>query len=170
MKVYRISKLAFGSICLLILLLPVSRHWKLLTTGEKTNGIVSGYGYRMVEDMAGERYPVEASEIEFEVNNKIHKTYGPDNYEYKQGRSVRIFNMQDDPARNFVATFTGFYLNYYAVLPIVLLMVWYAFYLSFNNYRKRMKMPKFKSGMPKRPSEQKSNQSLFSKDADRRSR
>ena len=56
---------------------------------------------------------------------------------------------QEDPALNCVATFTGFYLNYYSVIPIVLLVVWYAFYLSFNNYRKKMKMPDFKSGTSK---------------------
>jgi hypothetical protein len=146
MKVYRISKWAFGGICLLIVLLPISRHWKLLTTGDHTSGTVTGFGYRMVEDVAGERYPAEASEIEFTVNGKVHKTWGPVNYAYKVGRSVRVFYDQEDPAVNCVATFTGFYLNYYSVLPIVLLVVWYAFYLSFNNYRKRMKMPRFNSG------------------------
>jgi hypothetical protein len=143
MKVYRISKWAFGGICLLILLLPVSRHWKLLTSGERTRGTVRAYVYRMAENMGGEPYPVEASEIEFEVDGVIHKAYGPANYEYKQGRTVRIFYKQADPGENCVATFTGFYLNYYAVFPIVLLAVWYAFYLSFNNYRKRMRTPDF---------------------------
>ena len=150
MKVYRISKLAFGGICLLILLLPVSRHWKLLTTGEKTNGIVSGYGYRMVEDITGERYPVEASEIEFEVDGILYKTYGPTSFEYNSGRTLTIFYNPKDPAKNCVATFTGFYLNNYMILPIVLITVWFAFYLSFNNYRKRMKMPK---GRPARPTQ-----------------
>lgn len=144
MKVYRISKWAFRGICLLIFLLPVSRHWRLISTGEKTRGTVGAYGYRMENDVHGERYPVEASEIEFEVEGLIHKTYGPTNYEYKTGRSVTIFYDREDPGDNCVATFTGFYLNNYAVLPIVLLMIWYAFYLSFNNYRKRIKGAKIK--------------------------
>lgn len=146
MKVYRISKWAFGGICLLILLLPVSRHWKLLTRGIRTTGTVTEYRYKMLEDGKGERYPVEASEIEFEADGVIHRAFGPDNYEYRKGRKVTIFYRQDHPADNCVVTFTGFYLNYYTAIPIVLLAVWYAFYLSFNNYRKRMKMPKFKSG------------------------
>ena len=148
MKVYRISKWAFGGICLLIVLLPISRHWKVLSTGERSSGTVTAFVYRMVEDVAGERYPAEASEIEFTVNGEVHKTYGPVNYEYKVGRTVRVFYDQEDPAINCVATFTGFYLNYYTVVPIVLLVVWYAFYLSFNNYRKKMKMPKYTSGHP----------------------
>ena len=158
MKVYRISKWAFGGICLLIVLLPVSRHWKLLTTGNRTTGTVTGYRYKLPEDRTDEQYPVEASVIEFEARGSVHTTYGPDNYEYKQGRSVTIFYDQADPGENCVVTFTGFYLNYYAVIPIVLLMFWYAFYLSFNNYRKKMKAPKFKSGSSKDPPAQKAIQ------------
>ena len=151
MKVYRISRWAFGGICLLIILLPVSRHWRLLISGERAKGTVQAYVYRMAEDMGGERYPVETSEIEFEVGGVIHKAYGPANYEYKRGRTVSIFYNPDDPGVHCVATFTGFYLNYYAVFPIVLLAVWYAFYLSFNNYRKKIKMPHFKSGSSHEP-------------------
>lgn len=145
MTTYRISKGAFGGICLLILLLPVSRHWKLLSSGERTTGTVRSYVYRMAEDVGGERYPVEASAIEFEADGVIHEAYGPVNFEYKKGRTVPVFYQRDDPGNNCVATFSGFYLNYYAVFPIVLLAIWYAFYLSFNNYRKSMKMPKFKT-------------------------
>jgi hypothetical protein len=144
MKVYRISKWAFGGICLLIFLLPVSRHWRLIRTGMRTTGTVTAYAYRIPEDNAGEHYPVEASEIEFEVNGVIHKTYGPDNYEYKLGRSLSIFYDEEDPCKNCVVSFTGFYLNYYAVIPIVLLVFWYAFYLSFNNYRKQKNGEKMK--------------------------
>lgn len=155
MKVYRISKWAFGGICLLIVLLPVSRHWRLLSTGERTTGIVSAYKYRMVHEVGGEGYPVKSSEIEFEVDGVIHKTYGPENYEYKKGRSLTIFYDQEDPGDNCVLSFTGFYLNNYAALPIVLLILWYSFYLSFNNYRKKMKMPTYNSGTEKSQATQK---------------
>ena len=88
-----------------------------------------------------ERDLEQASEIEFEVDGVVHKTYGPRNFEYDVGRSVKVFYMRKDPSHNCVATFSGFYLSYYTILPIILLTVWYAFYLSFNNYRKRMKKP-----------------------------
>jgi len=100
----------------------------------------------MVENGAGEGYPLESSKIEFEVNGTIHTAYGPANYEYKRDRKVTIFYAQDDPDKYCVATFSGFYLSNYTVLPVVLLVFWYAFYLSFNNYRKGMKMPGFRSG------------------------
>ena len=108
--------------------------------------------------MTDAQYPVEASKIEFEVEGSTYTTYGPDNYEYKRGRSVTIFYDQEDPGENCVLTFTGFYLNYYAVIPIVLLIFWYAFYLSFNNYRKKMKTPKFKSATGNNPPAQKAFQ------------
>lgn len=141
MKVYSISKWAFRAICLLILLLPVSRHWQVLSTGERTKGTVKAYTNRIVEDIMGERNLVQASEIEFEVAGVIHKTYGPRNYEYTTGRRVNVFYMRKDPSLNCVATFSGFYLRNYSILPIILITVWYAFYLSFNNYRRKMKMP-----------------------------
>jgi hypothetical protein len=139
MKVYSISKWTFFGISLLILLLPVSRHWQLLTSGERTTGTVKQYTVRLVEDIMGKRDLEEASEISFEAGGIVYKTYGPDNYEYIPGRRVPIFYKSSDPAVNCVATFTGFYLNGYLVLPIILLTVWYAFYLSFNNYSKRKK-------------------------------
>jgi hypothetical protein len=145
MKVYSISKWAFRTICLLILLLPVSRHWQLLTTGGRAKGTVTEYTMRIVEDIMKERDLEQASEIEFEVDGVVHKTYGPRNYEYDVGRKVTVFYMRDDPSHNCVATFSGFYLSYYTILPMILLTVWYAFYLSFNNYRKQMKKP---SGRP----------------------
>jgi len=146
MKVYSISKWAFRGICLLILLLPVSRHWKLLTTGSRTTGTVTQYTVRIVEDIMGKRDLIQASEIEFEVDGVIHTTYGPENYEYATGRTLTVFYMKKDPSQNCIATFSGFYLSNYTILPLMLITVWYAFYLSFNNYRRRMKKTK---GRPK---------------------
>jgi hypothetical protein len=89
--------------------------------------------------MEDPRYPVEASEIEFQVDGQTYKAYGPGNYEYRQGRTLRIFYDRKDPSRNCVATFSAFYLSSYTILPVILITLWAAFYLSFNNYRKRQK-------------------------------
>ena len=133
MKVYSISKWTFRGICLLILLLPVSRHWRLITTGKRTTGTVTEF----VRRMENPRFPVEASEIEFLVDGVVQKAYGPSDYEYKQGRSLTVFYDPQDPSRNCVASFSGFYLSSYSILPLMLITVWYAFYLSYNNYRKK---------------------------------
>jgi len=139
MKVYSISKWTFFGISLLILILPLSRHWQLLTTGKRATGTVKQYTVRIVEDIMGKRELEEASEISFEAGEIMYKTYGPANYEYAPGRTLTIFYKPSDPTVNCVATFTWFYLKSYIVIPISLLTVWYAFYLSFNNYRKRRK-------------------------------
>ena len=168
MKVYRISKWAFLGISLLILVLPVSRHWKLLTTGGRTTGTVNQVEMRIVETIGKEKEILFQSEISFTVNGTPYRTYGPANFEYRPGRSVPVFYDRKDPSRNCVATFSGFYLNNYVVLPIIMLTVWYAFYLSFNNYRKRLKMPE---GTPERNRERTTDQpSLFSREEDSLSR
>ena len=139
MKVYRISKWAFGGICLLILLLPLSRHWKLLLRGDRTRGTVTSYARRFEEGRDHSRYPVEASEIEFKAEGNTCFTYGPANIEYKKGRQVPVFYNPEKPEVNCVATFSAIYLTNYLAVPMILLMVWSAFYLSFNNYQKRIK-------------------------------
>ena len=168
MKVYSISKWAFRGICVLILLLPVSRHWQLLTTGGRAVGTVTQYTSRIVEDIMGERDLQQASEIEFMVDGVSHKTYGPKNYEYDIGRTLKVFYLRKDPTENCIATFSGFYLSNYTILPFILITVWYAFYLSFNKYRKRMKMPKGQSKAQGKPSTVHST--LLRKDADSLSR
>ena len=158
MKVYSISKWAFRGICILILLLPVSRHWQLLTTGSRATGTVTQYTARIVEDIMGERDLHQASEIEFTVEGVIHTTYGPRNYEYDKGRTLKVFYLRKDPTENCISTFSGFYLSNYTILPLILITVWYAFYLSFNNYRKRTKKT---SGRPSRPSVHPTRRILF---------
>jgi len=164
MKVYRISKWASLAITLLILLLPVSRHWRLLTSGERTTGTVTRYVARVLQQPLRKGTIEEASEIEFIANGTGYRTYGPEGLAYRKGREVKIFYNPKDPSVNCVATFSGFYLNYYTVVPVALLIVWYAFYLSFNNYRKKLKIP---GGRPQRNS---AHPELFKSEEDSRSR
>lgn len=153
MKVYSISKWSFLGICLLIMLLPIGRHWKLLTTGGRTTGTVTEFVMRVVESFGGEKEILFQSEIQFEVDGIIHKTFGPDDYEYRKGRAVTVFYNRNDPSKNCIGTFSGFYLTGYAIVPLCLLPIWYAFYLSFNNYRRREKKQgekqKFRSFNPR---------------------
>lgn len=142
MKVYSISKWAFWGICLLIVILPVSRHWKLLTTGERVEGTVTGMVMHPGEARVTEPEIYYLCEIVFEAEGKLYKTYGPRDFEYTPGKSIRVYYDRDNPSRNCLFTLSGFYLNNYTVLPVILLMVWGAFYLSFNNYRKKQRFKK----------------------------
>ena len=142
MKVYSISKWTFRAICLLILILPVSRHWRLLSTGEKARGTVTEQVIRKKEILGKETDAGFASEIQFEVDGKNYQAYGPLNYEYAPGRSIMVFYVPEEPSQNCIATFGGFYHNNYLVLPIILLVLWAAFYMSFNNYSRKQRFKK----------------------------
>ncbi len=143
MKVYSISRWAFIGICALILVLPVSRNWKLLLNGESAKGVVGPYRIFIAEHEIGEDEIEYASSIEFHSGGKPYTARGPANLEYREGREVRIRYDPDDPDHNCLLTFTGLYLHNYSILPLFLLTVWGAFYLSFNNYsrKKRMQHP-----------------------------
>ena len=134
MKVYSISKWAFYGICVLILVLPVSRHWRLLVDGEKVSGTVIDYNRVYRENINGDVTIEYASEIQFKAEGMSYKARGPLNYEYDPGRTVNVMYDPEDPSTNCVLTFSGLYLNNYLVLPIILLVLWAAFYLSFNKY------------------------------------
>ena len=142
MKVYSISKWAFRAICLLILILPVSRHWRLLSTGDKARGTVTEQVVRKKEILGKETEAGFASEIQFAVDGRNYQAYGPLNYEYTLGRTIMVFYNQEEPSQNCIATFGGFYHNNYTVLPIILLVLWAAFYMSFNNYRRKQRFKK----------------------------
>ncbi|RLD24359.1 MAG: hypothetical protein DRI70_08350 [Bacteroidetes bacterium] len=142
MKVYSISKWAFYGISLLIFSLPVSRHWKLFTDGQKAEGKVIAYNRVLHENLTGEVTLEYASEIHFSVEDSICKAYGPFNYEFKSGRIVKVLYDPRDPSNHSILTFSGFYLNNYSIIPLLLMVLWTAFYLSFNTYSKRKKKQK----------------------------
>lgn len=137
MKVYSISKGAFFGICLLILMLPLSRQWKLITGGVRSSGTVTQFVMIVHENFTGEKEIRYVSEVEFNTEGKTYKAHGPSGIEYREGRSIKLFYNPADPTKNCLLTFTGIYLNNYLVIPLVLLIVWAAFYLSFNSYQRK---------------------------------
>ena len=134
MKVFSIRKWAFIGISLLILALPVSRHWRLFINGVKVPGTVDAYSPLMREHRNGEVTLEYASEIRFQAEGRTIEAHGPWNQEYKPGRIVNVIYGPQDPSDYCVLTFTGLYLNNYSILPLILLVLWGAFYLSLYNY------------------------------------
>jgi hypothetical protein len=140
MKIYSISKLAFRGICILILLLPVSRHWRLLVNGTRVQGEVGEYT-QLIREVGKDRHIIEyASAVRFTTGDQEYSAFGPKNYEYQPGRSLTVIYEPANPDNNCILSFTGFYLTNYTALPIILLVVWYAFFLSFNNYSRKKKI------------------------------
>lgn len=154
MKVYSISKWTFFGICALILTLPLSRHWRLLILGEKATGTVGEYTITVRESLAGEKKILHVSEIQFQVNDTTYMAYGPPDLEYEAGRTVNIKYHPGRPSEHCVLTFSSLYLNNYMILPLILLTLWAAFFLSFNSYANKRRISKkrnlfsrlFKSG------------------------
>lgn len=173
MKVYSISRWAFYGICLLILFLPVSRQWELLLRGRSATGTVGPFERHLMERRIGEEEVEMASTIEFESGGVTYATRGPWNYEYRTGRTVKVRYDPQDPHRNCILTFTGLYLNNYSILPLILITVWAAFYLSFNNYRKKRRpgragTPAFSPyGSSARPGKQQGTRNIRRKPGDR---
>jgi hypothetical protein len=160
MKVYSISKWAFYAICLLIILLPVSLHWRLLVNGERAEGRVTRYVSR-AREIGKDRVVFDrVSEIRFSVHGQEYSTYGPKNLEYKTGRVYRVAYDPADPEVNQVVSFSGFYLCDYSVLPLILLILWAAFYLSFNRYSKIRRSKEPGPGVTGFKNNQKSKKSL----------
>lgn len=136
LKLYSISKLVFGTVILLIILLPVSRHWRLLSTGVRTEGIVQDYLRHVDLDMFGEHKRTWASELNFLVGDSLFVTLGPVDHEMEKGKTIMVYYNPRDPSKNCLFNFVSFYYTNYSILPLILLVVWYAFYLSYNNYRR----------------------------------
>ena len=136
MKRYNISRWTFIIISILILALPVSRRWRLILNGEKTTGVVTEFGPAAVEQPSGTITIEEVSQIRFPAGDTTYLATGPSNYRYKKGRTVGVLYDPADPGHNCILTFTAFYLSDYSALPLILLIFWAAFYLSFNTYTK----------------------------------
>jgi hypothetical protein len=145
MKVYSISQWVFVAICILILILPVGRQWKLLTTGSKVQGTVTQMTAITRKILGKQTQYGHASKIEFVVEGQTYTALGPLNYEYDSGRRVMVYYDNHEPSQNCILTFSGFYLDNYTVLPIILLVLWAAFYMSFNNYQRRQRFRKHKA-------------------------
>jgi hypothetical protein len=136
MKLYSISKLVFWSVMILILLLPAGRHWRLLSTGVRTEGTVLGYTLHKHIDMFGGTQLIWASEVRFQVGDSAHLTLGPIDLELKQGKTIPVYYKSGNPSKNCLFNFSCLYYTSYAILPLILMVVWYAFYLSYNNYQR----------------------------------
>ncbi|MFH0759832.1 MAG: DUF3592 domain-containing protein [Bacteroidota bacterium] len=136
MKIYSISRFAFWGICLLILLLPVSRHWRLLSLGGKATGTVQEYTLIVHQPGMGEKTLHYANRVSFHTGDSACATHGPLDYEMAPGRSVAVRYNPENPSDCCLLTFAAFYLHSYTTLSICLLILWGAFYLSFNYYRK----------------------------------
>jgi hypothetical protein len=139
MTVYRISKPAFWAIFALILALPVGRHWRLLATGERTTAEILQYEHYYKGTAFGRDYEVWANRIRFPAGDSLVELHTRTDAELDPGDTYTVYYSAEDPARYCMLCFEDLYLSSYSILVFVLLMLWGAFYLSFNNYVKKQR-------------------------------
>ena len=83
MKLYSISKLIFWGVMVLIVLLPLGRHWRHFTFGERSTGTVMEYSSYFGENMYGEKEVFYASKIQFYTGDGLVKIWAPTDSELK---------------------------------------------------------------------------------------
>lgn len=127
---FKISKLQFWAVALLILLLPLSTKYKLIIKGEKTIGQV--IDHKKVESIrlsGGDTYSV----IQFKADSVTVRMYGPENTIYELGDSITVYYDKENPENCMILTFAYIYTGRSAIIPLVLLLLWIAFYNAFKD-------------------------------------
>ncbi|BAX82087.1 DUF3592 domain-containing protein [Labilibaculum antarcticum] len=123
----KLSGSKFLIITILILLIPIYGNWKLIVSGEKTEGVV----VKIIEEKSGMLLSFY-SVIAYEANQKKYVLRGPENVEYPIGKKFQILHSKEDPQDAIIFSIKGFYFNKYASVSVVLFILWIAFYLSFS--------------------------------------
>ncbi len=127
---FKISKLQFWAVTLLILLFPLSSKYKLILWGEKTQGAVVDHkkvGFGRLSEY--DTYSV----IQFNADNRTIRMYGPENTKYELGDSITVYYNKNNPQNCMIFSFAYIYTGRSAIIPFVLLLLWIAFYTAFKD-------------------------------------
>lgn len=138
MKLYfKITRLKFYGILFLILLIPVSKKYRLLLFGVRTEGIAVGYGEEQVRlTMPGN---FDYTLFQFQTGKGSFQIRGPENIYYELGEKVRVIYNKRDPNKCMILSFSYLYSSPNAAVTGVLLLLWIAFYTSFTKPETRHK-------------------------------
>lgn len=128
---FRISKIQFWAITLLILLLPISSKYKLILFGSKAEGTVIAHQKVATGFSRLSGYDTYAV-IEFKTDSVTVRMYGPENFEYKINDKLTVFYNKQNPKQCMVFNVAYLYTSSSAIIPYVILLIWIAFYLSFK--------------------------------------
>ena len=129
---FKISELQFYAILFLILLIPVSKNYRLLIFGNRTEGIAVGYGEMGTVNPGSFDYTL----FEFQTEKGNFEIRGPENVIYKPGEKVRVIYNKRNPGKCMILSFTYLYASANAMISGILLLLWIAFYTSFAKPQK----------------------------------
>lgn len=129
-----ISRRKFLIVTILFALIPLSTHWKLFLFGQKTTGTVVKPKISSPLLYSTDRYSI----IEFKTHEaKKILIYGPEDLEYPIGKEFKILYNKNKPQNYVILNAAGLLLTNKVILPIVALILWISFYLSFGQEAKR---------------------------------
>ena len=127
---FKISKLKFYGILVLILLIPVSKKYRLLIFGVWTQGIAVGYGENEVRSTAPAYF--DHTLFRFDTEKGSFEIRGPENVIYNLGDKARVIYEKRNPKKCMILSFAYLYSGPNAMIPGVHLLLWIAFYTSFT--------------------------------------
>jgi hypothetical protein len=130
---FKISKLKFYVILFLILLIPVSKKYRLLIFGIRTKGIAVGYGEMRSTRPDNFDYTL----FQFHTDHGSFEIRGPENVIYELGEKARVIYSKRNPNKCMILSFAYLYSSPNAVIPGIILLLWIAFYTSFTKPEKK---------------------------------
>ncbi len=112
----------------LFVLMPLSVQWRFFLFGQRTPARVVEY----IEDVQGGSRATRYTILGYYADKVYYETPGPEYVRYDKGRSIQIIYHKQHPEKCIILTPTGLLLSYKMALPLVLLLLWFAFYFSFR--------------------------------------
>ncbi len=129
----KISKNTFYITIVLIMLLPISKQWKLLMFGTRTTGVA--VDYKILNQRADMQYNSEYAKttiFQYQVGNAAYRVLGPSNSVYELGEEHKIIYDKRRPSKSMIPTIAYMYSFHRIIIPMMVLLVWIAFYTSFT--------------------------------------
>lgn len=128
--VVSVSRSVFWTVTVCLLLLPLSSRYKLLLLGVKTEGVVIPYEMADFSQL-GRNHVYSSNIIHFSANGQSVQFWGPENTHYDVGEQVWVLYLPQNPSKCVLFSFRGLFLDIYSIVPLLLLIVWLAFYFAF---------------------------------------
>jgi len=119
------------------MLLPVSKKYRLLLFGIRTEGIAVGYGEVDVRSTRPGNFNYTL--FRFQTEKGSFEMRGPENVIYELGEKTRIIYNKKNPVKCIIPSFAYLYSAPNALIPGVLLLLWIAFYTSFKKPEERQR-------------------------------
>lgn len=135
-----ISKTKFYIITFCFLVMPFSVNWKLLLFGTKSIGRVIDKGFYI--DREGNYYLTGEyqSVVRFYVDSAVYFDFvTPENIVYPVDKEIIVFYNKNEPKDFLMFNFAGILLSEKLIIPIVIFILWIAFYLTIKQQNSSVK-------------------------------